>query len=295
MNTKTIKKRLAVSLVLVLLIQMLSPFSAFAEDLQQEPQRQTPIMGWSSWNNYWHDISEDKLISQMDAMKEHGLIDAGYTYFNVDDGYQLGRDPQTHRVNYDEKKFPNGMKVISDYAHSIGMKAGIYTDAGEKTCGYFSQDSTEEGADVGLYGYDESDLRMYLDEWGYDFIKVDWCGGQDLGLNKQQRYTEISKIIEQIEKETKKNKVFNICCWEFPGEWALDIADSWRTGADITPDFNSVLYQLDQIKPLAKYNGPGHVNDLDMLQVGNGMTFEEDKSHFSMWAMMSTPLVLGMI
>ncbi|MBR2613590.1 MAG: NPCBM/NEW2 domain-containing protein, partial [Clostridia bacterium] len=131
-------------------------------------------------------------------------------------------------------------------------------------------------------------------EWDYDFIKVDWCGGGQLGLDKQKSYTKIAYIIEDIEYETGEDKIYNVCCWEFPGEWVVDCADSWRTGADITNNFESIVYQINCIRDLAKYHGPGHVNDLDMLQIGNGMSYEEDKTHFAMWCMMSTPLMLGM-
>lgn len=134
---------------------------------------------------------------------------------------------------------------------------------------------------------------MYLDEFGFDFIKVDWCGGVRLGLDEEEQYTKIGNVIERIRQETGRSIVFNICRWQFPGSWAVSVADSWRTAADICPEYASILHQLDNIKPLRKYCGPGHVNDLDMMQVGNGMSLTEEKSHFSMWCMMSAPLVVG--
>lgn len=296
-------KLLAMTLVLILLMQIFAilPVSAIGTEAPAGTapttieRRMTPIMGWASWNKYRCNINEELLLSQIDALIETGLAEAGYEFFNIDDGYFDGRDPVTNRVNYNKEKFPNGMKYIADYAHSKGLKAGCYTDAGENTCGSVSDGQVPQGIGVGLYGYDELDLRMYLAEWGFDFIKVDWCGGRDHNppLNKQERYTKISQVINEIEQEIGQDKIYNVCCWGFPGEWVVDIADSWRTGGDISPNFSSVLYQLNQIRTLAKYNGPGHVNDLDMMQVGNGMTYEEDKSHFSMWCMMSTPLMLG--
>jgi len=261
----------------------------------KESHRKTPIMGWASWNRYRVNISEDLFKAQLQAMLDLGLRDLGYIYFNIDDGFQHGRD-ENGFVRTDEEKFPSGMKSFADYAHERGFKAGIYTDAGSNTCAQI-WDGLSYNNNVGLLGHDESDLYRYLVEWGYDFIKIDWCGGQALNLSQQERYTKISNIIRGIEDSTDNEKIFNICSWEFPGAWAAEVADSWRTGADITPDFESILYQIDKVaksdtKSL-ELTGPGHINDLDMLQVGNGMSYEEDKSHFSMWALMSTPLVLG--
>lgn len=134
---------------------------------------------------------------------------------------------------------------------------------------------------------------MYLSDWGYDFIKVDWCGGAHLGLSRREQYTKIGNIIKEIEEKTGRDILYNICCWEFPGEWAKEVADSWRTGADISPNFSSILYQLDQCKTLAAYQSPGNINDPDMLEIGMGMTDTEDRSHFAMWCMLSAPLMLG--
>ncbi|KIR01747.1 Alpha-galactosidase precursor [Lachnospiraceae bacterium TWA4] len=185
------------------------------------------------------------------------------------------------------------MKSLADYIHHLGLKAGIYSEAGKNTCGHYYDDEGDNGKGVGLYGHEKEDLIMYLKEWGYDFIKVDYCGGIHLALDEQTQYTKIGHIIEQIRREEHRPIVYNVCRWQFPGEWVATIADSWRTGGDITPDFESVLYQIDRIKPLRRFCMPGHVNDLDMLQVGNGMSKNEDEAHFAMWCMMSTPLMLG--
>ena len=258
---------------------------------EDDGPRKTPIMGWASWNAYHPNISEEEILSQAERLVEYGLADLGYTFVNIDDGWQYGRVDGVVQIN--EERFPNGMKYMSDTLHSMGLKAGIYSDVGRNTCGaMYSGES--QNTNVGLYGYEEEDLRRYLIDWDYDFIKVDWCGGGQLGLDKQKSYTKIAYIIEDIEYETGEDKIYNVCCWEFPGEWVVDCADSWRTGADITNNFESIVYQINCIRDLAKYHGPGHVNDLDMLQIGNGMSYEEDKTHFAMWCMMSTPLMLGM-
>ena len=229
---------------------------------------------------------------QMDALISTGLAECGYEYANLDDGFFGGRD-ENDRLLFNKGRFPNGIKVLADYAHSLGLKAGIYSEGGDNTCGFLYDNEGANGTGVGLYGHEEQDLNMFLDEFGFDFIKVDWCGGLRLGLDEETQYTKIGKIIDEIRHRTNRQLVFNVCRWQFPGAWVVNVADSWRTGADINPNFPSVMYQVDSIKPLARYCGPGHVNDLDMMQIGNGLTLTEEKTHFSMWCMMSTPLMLG--
>lgn len=260
--------------------------------IENQVQRVTPLMGWASWNCFRTDISENRMKQQADALVGTGLAACGYTYLNMDDGFFGGR-AEDGRVLFHAKRFPNGIKPVADYAHFLGLKAGIYSDAGDNTCGYYYDAEGSDGEGVGLYGHEEQDLRMYLEEYGFDFIKVDWCGGVRLGLDEEEQYTKIGNIIKKLRQETGKSLVFNICRWQFPGAWAVSVADSWRTAADICPEYSSILHQLDNIKPLRKYCGPGHVNDLDMMQLGNGMTVTEEKSHFSMWCMMSAPLVIG--
>jgi len=248
---------------------------------------QTPIMGWSSWNNFHVNINEEIIKGQADYMVSTGMADAGYSYVNIDDGFFAGRDNDGNLMVHPER-FPNGMKVISEYIHSKGLKAGIYSDAGINTCGsHWDKDTISVGS--GLFGHDRKDLKLLLKDWDYDFIKVDWCGGDWLGLDEEVRYTQIANIIQEI----KPNTVYNICRWEFPGEWALQIADSWRISGDISNQFHSILSIIDLNADLWRYSSPGHVNDMDMLQVGRGMSYEEDKTHFSMWCMMNSPLLAG--
>jgi len=249
-------------------------------------------MGWASWNCFKTDITEEKMKEQARALISTGLAQCGYTYLNMDDGFFGGRD-QKGCLQFHTQRFPQGIKVVADYAHSLGLKAGIYSDAGDNTCGHYYNGEGKNGEGAGLYLHEEQDLKMYLEDFGFDFIKVDWCGGVRLGLDEEEQYSKIGRIIDNIRNRTGRTLVYNICRWQFPGAWAAKVADSWRTGADIAPEFNSVLHQLDVIKPLARYCSPGHVNDLDMMQIGNGMELEDEKTHFAMWCMMSTPLMIG--
>ncbi|WP_299398769.1 glycoside hydrolase family 27 protein [uncultured Gelidibacter sp.] len=263
------------------------PLTLIQNTAQSITKPQTPIMGWSSWNNFHVDINEEVIKAQADFMVSTGMADVGYAYVNIDDGFFGGRDAEGNLMVH-PTRFPNGMKVISEYIHSKGLKAGIYSDAGINTCAsHWDKDTIGVGS--GLMGHDRKDLKLMLNEWNYDFIKVDWCGGEWLGLDEETRYTQIANII----KEIKPNTVFNICRWEFPGEWALQIADSWRISGDITNEFSSILHIIDLNADLWKYASPGHVNDMDMLQVGRGMSYEEDKTHFTMWCMMNSPLLAG--
>ncbi|MFB6454728.1 glycoside hydrolase family 27 protein [Chitinophaga sp. Hz27] len=247
----------------------------------------TPIMGWASWNNFRVNINEQIIREQADAMVKKGLQDAGYQYINVDDGFFGGRNEKGELL-HNRQRFPGGMKKLSDYIHSKGLKAGIYAEAGINTCAsIWDRDSIGSGS--GLYGHDEQDLTTLLKNWGYDFLKVDWCGGKDLGLDEQLRYTQIADWIRRIKPEV----VYNICRWQFPGKWAPLIADSWRISGDINNDFASILRIIALNTDLWQYSSPGHFNDMDMLQVGRGMSFEEDKSHFSMWCILNSPLLLG--
>lgn len=246
-----------------------------------------PVMGWASWNNYRININENIIKSQADAMVEHNLTGFGYRYINIDDGFFGGRDEDGKVLSHKER-FPNGMKHLAEYIHFKGLKAGIYSDAGINTCAsYYDNDTI--GVGMGLFGHDEQDLTTFLKEWDFDFIKVDWCGGRWLGLDEETRYTEIGELAKKI----KPAIVYNVCRWEFPGKWVTSIANSWRISSDLNNDFNSVLNTIDKNAGLWQYASFSHYNDMDMLQVGRGMTYEEDKAHFTMWCLMHSPLLLG--
>ena len=246
-----------------------------------------PMMGWASWNNYRVDINEDIIKAQADAMIERGLNKAGYQFINTDDGFFGGRDESGNIIAH-PRRFPHGMTALADYIHSKGLKAGIYSDAGLNTCASYWDNDTI-GVGMGLYGHERQDLTLFLKEWDYDFIKVDWCGGQSMGLDEQTRYTQIGNMAREI----KPSVIYNVCRWKFPGKWVTHVADSWRISGDINNKFESILAIIDLNADLWMYASSGRYNDMDMLQVGRGMTYEEDKAHFSMWCMMHSPLLLG--
>ena len=260
---------------------------AIQTELPNGLRPKTPIMGWASWNNYHVDINEDIIKAQADAMVSSGLKEVGYNFINTDDGFYGGRDEEGNLLVH-PVRFPNGMKSLAEYIHSKGLNAGIYSDAGINTCASFWDNDTI-GSGMGLYGHELQDLTLYLQDWDYDFIKVDWCGGEWMGLDEEVQYTHIANLARSI----KPSVIFNICRWQFPGIWATQVADSWRISGDIDNKFSSILAIIDLNADLWKYASYGHYNDMDMLQVGRGMSYEEDKAHFTMWAMMHSPLLLG--
>ena len=233
-------------------------------------------------------------MRQADAMKNRGLHDAGYRYINIDDGFFGGRDANGNLLTH-PVRFPNGLRHVVDHIHSLGMKAGIYSDAGRNTCGnYWDKDSIATG--VGLYEHDSIDADFYFKRMGFDFIKVDFCGGdakqntESLDLNERQRYTEIA---EAIRRTGRKDVKMNVCRWDYPGTWVKDVAASWRISHDIGPRWSSVKDIIGQSLYLSAYCRDGHYNDMDMLEIGRGMSEEEDKTHFGMWCMLSSPLMIG--
>lgn len=183
-----------------------------------------PIMGWSSWNAFRVNISEDIIKKQADLLVEKGLKDAGYLNVNIDDGFFNERDSEGN-MKANGTRFPNGMKPVVDHIHNLGLKAGIYTDAGNNTCGSMaSADQDRAGVGAGIYGHEQQDAQLYFGDWGFDFIKIDYCGGSYLGLDEQERYTSIRNSINKV----NKNVSLNICRWAFPGTWAENVATSWR-------------------------------------------------------------------
>ena len=276
----------------IMLFAVMSATTATAQD--------GPTMGWSSWNTFDLNISESIIKGQADAMVSKGLFAVGYDHINIDDGYFGGRDAETGQLKIHPTRFKNGLQPVVDYIHEKGLKAGIYSDGGYNTCGsYHGGDKTGEG--VGLYQHDQQDCDMFFKDLGFDFIKVDFCGGDPihnkdgLDLSEKQRYTDIAKAI----KNTGRTDVrMNICRWAYPGTWANDAGFSWRTTGDINPSWSSVKGILAENLYMSAYCSKGHYNDMDMLEVGvekwgNKLTAEETKTHFGMWCIMNSPLLIG--
>ena len=254
-----------------------------------------PTMGWSSWNTFALNISEEIIKGQATAMRTQKLFKAGYDHINIDDGYFGGRDPETGQLLIHPTRFPNGLKPVVDYIHRLGMKAGIYSDGGKNTCGnYWGGDKIAEG--VGLYGHDQQDCDFFFKELGFDFIKVDFCGGvsyhnsEGLDLDAETRYKEIAQAIANTGRTDVR---MNVCRWDYPGNWVHDIAASWRTTGDINASWESVKGILAQNLYLSAYCYGGHYNDMDMLEIGKGLSKEEERTHFGMWCIMSSPLLIG--
>ena len=288
---------LALGLPLVLGFAFVSVISCC--NPKQEAVR-PPQMGWSSWNAYMIDISDSIIMQQADLMVSMGLKDAGYNFVNIDDGYFGYRD-STGRLIPHPTRFPNGLKATVEHIHSLGLKAGIYSDAGSRTCGsWYNHDPN--GFGVGLYGHDAQDCEMFFNELGFEFIKIDFCGYREIPFTAKERYTRIRQVMDSV---VKKPVEFNLCRWRFPGTWASEVADSWRISGDIRPVWSRINYIVEKNKYLSAYAGGGRYNDMDMLAVGYnehpspfwdeglGMSYLEEEAHFGMWCIMSSPLLLG--
>ncbi len=238
----------------------------------------TPPMGWNSWNKFGCNVSESLIMGVADAISSNGMKDAGYEYVVIDDCWQVARD-ENGEIVVDKERFPHGMKFLADYIHSKGLKFGIYSCAGTKTC---------EGRPGGR-GHEYQDALTYA-RWGVDYLKYDWCntGTQDAKAS----YSTMRDALYAAHRPI----VFSICEWgsNKPWEWAGTVGNLWRTTGDISDSWNSMINIFSLQKGLARYAGPGHWNDPDMLEVGNGgMTNEEYKTHFSLWCMLAAPLLAG--
>lgn len=243
----------------------------------------TPPMGFNNWNSTYcrAEFNEAMVKGIADIFVERGLKDAGYEYVNLDDCWALPERDANGKLVPDPVRFPNGIKAVADYVHAKGLKFGIYTSAGTKTC-----DSTGL---PGALGHEYSDARQFAD-WGVDYLKYDNCNNQ--GIDAKKRYETMRDAL----KATGRPIVYSICEWgeNKPWEWASDVGHLWRTTGDIRPTWASIMTITKKNLPLAPYAGPGHWNDPDMLEVGNGsMTDTEYRSHFSLWAIMAAPLLIG--
>ena len=237
----------------------------------------TPQMGWNTWNKFHCSINETLIKNSIDALVSSGLKDLGYNYLNLDDCWQISRDAN-HTIVVDSH-FPNGIKPLADYAHSKGLKFGLYSDAGNLTC----------QMRPGGYGYEEIDAKTYA-EWGVDYLKYDNCF--NTGISAKVRYPRMTIALMQQNRPI----FFSICQWgeEKIATWGRAMGNSWRTTLDISDTWNSMIKIIDQNDQWYKYAGPGGWNDPDMLEVGNGgMTNIEYRTHFSLWAISKAPLLIG--
>lgn len=250
---------------------------------------ETPPMGWNSWNTFATDINEDLVKGIADAFERDGYKEAGYEYIVLDDGWMSMERDQNGNLVADLEKFPSGMKALVDYVHSKGLKFGLYNCAGTKTCAGYP----------GSRGYEYQDARLYA-SWGVDYLKYDWCNTGK--LNAEEAYITMR---DALYKEGKP-VVFSICEWgdNDPWKWGEKVGHLWRVTGDIINCWDcevghgswsswGVWKIINMRKDIRKAAGPGHWNDFDMMEVGNGMTAAEDRSHFAMWSMLASPLILG--
>ena len=262
--------------VLVLFALATSPL--FAADASYPASlAPTPIMGWNSWNKFGCDVS-DKLIREMaDMIVSTGLKDAGYQYVNIDDCWQVSRAADGSIIV--DPHFPNGIKPLADYVHGKGLKLGIYTDAGRYTC----------QKRPGSYEHEVQDAKTYA-SWGVDYVKIDWCYSD--GLDPVVQYAKIRDALA----DSGRAIVFSICDWGYkaPWRWGPATGNLWRTTGDINDTYSRMAEIGFSQNGLEKFAGPGHWNDPDMLEVGNGgMNRDEYRTHMALWAILAAPLLAG--
>jgi alpha-galactosidase len=246
----------------------------------------TPPMGWNSWNKFGCDVSEKLIRGAADALVATGMKDAGYQYVVIDDCWQVKRDDKGMIVP-DPERFSSGMKALADYVHGKGLKFGLYSDAGTGTC----QNRP------GSKGHEEVDARTYA-EWGVDYLKYDWCNAN--GQDTRDSYARMSRAL----RGSGRPIVFSICEWgsTSPWLWAQGIGQLWRSTGDIQDCWDcgkswgglGVVHIIDLQADLHPWAGPGHWNDPDMLEVGNGgMSDDEYRTHMSLWSILAAPLLAG--
>jgi alpha-galactosidase len=245
----------------------------------------TPPMGWNSWNKFACNVNETTVRAVAGAMVSSGMRDAGYQYVVIDDCWHGPRDAEGN-ITADPQRFPSGMRALADHIHSLGLKFGVYSDAGRTTC----------AGRPGSQGHEYQDARTYA-AWGVDYLKYDWCATGS--RNAEEAYALMADAL----RASGRDIVLSICEWgqNSPWLWAAKIGNLWRTTGDIMDRWDGVdrwmhgvMVIVDRNEPLWPHAGPGHWNDPDMLEIGNGgMTDTEYRSHFSLWAMMAAPLMAG--
>ena len=238
----------------------------------------TPPMGWNSWNKFGCNVS-DKLIREMaDAVVSSGMQAAGYQYVNIDDCWQVSRDA-SGTIVADPARFPSGIKALADYVHGKGLKLGIYTDAGTGTC----------EKRPGSLNHEVQDAKAYA-SWGIDYVKIDWCNAE--GLDPEVQYAKLRDALANSGHPI----VFSICNWgvKTPWRWGPATGNLWRTTGDINDTYDRMSLIGFAQNGLEKFAGPGHWNDPDMLEVGNGgMKRDEYRTHMALWALLAAPLLAG--
>jgi alpha-galactosidase len=287
--------RLPIAALVVLSLVVVAPLrlqeTAWAQSSSLPGLAMTPPMGWNSWNFFGRRATDKDVRDSADQMVASGMKDAGYTYVNIDDAWEGDRD--ANGVLHTNERFPD-MKALADYVHSKGLKIGIYSSPGAKTCAKFE----------GSLGHEEQDAQLYA-SWGIDFLKYDLCGLRPAMIAQapndpvaqmkimQDAYIKMGKAL----KATGRPIVYSFCQygWDAVWEWAAAAGGNlWRTGGDIQANWQSIALIGFRQAGLETYAGPGHWNDPDMLEVGNGtLTLAENRTHFSLWAMLAAPLLAG--
>src|SRR5580658_592602 len=241
----------------------------------------TPPMGWNSWNLFAEKIDDQTVRTMADAMVSSGMRDAGYIYVNIDDTWEGLRDAQGNLQS--NHKFPD-MKALADYVHSKGLKLGIYSSPGPRTCAGYPAS----------YGHEEQDAKTFAG-WGVDYLKYDWCSARNIYKNDalQPVYQKMGAALEA----TGRPIVYSLCeyGWGEVEKWGPEVGGNlWRTTGDIRDSWESMMANVEKQVPTAPYAGPGHWNDPDMLEIGNGhMTEDEYRTHMSLWALAAAPLLAG--
>ena len=253
-----------------------------AADVRSNGLAKTPPMGWNSWNKFARKVTDELVRETADAMASNGMKDAGYEYINIDDTWEAGRD--AHGNIQTNEKFPD-MKALADYIHGKGLKIGIYSSPGPKTCANFE----------GSFQHEEQDAKTYA-SWGIDYLKYDWCSASRVYdyHSMQAAYAKMGKAL----LESGRSIVYSLCQYGLlnSSEWGPKVGGNlWRTTGDISDNWSSMSkIGFDQQLPLTKYAEPGHWNDPDMLEIGNGgMSDTEYRTHMSLWSLLAAPLLAG--
>lgn len=344
-------KKRACAISLVMAFSLIAPALVLAETDSLAPTGRwtanargaaaTPPMGWNSWNAFRTEVDEDKVLGAARTLVDTGLAKLGYVYVNIDDGWWLKRRASDQKVQIRTTIFPSGkikgsddtsFKPFVDQLHSMGLKAGLYTDIGRNACSQAYDlhspnlpEGTTAEREVGLYGHVDRDIRLYFKDWGFDYIKVDACGLADYAAGRshvkapgyrvfepliirdqpaRERVSEVRALYSDLSNALDRynpdnNYVLSICTW---GQvdvraWGKSVGNSWRTSGDIYPRWSRMLHSFDSSATRALYAHPGAWNDPDMLFIGAGDFDEkhltEARTHFTLWAMINAPLLIG--